>query len=247
MHKLFLFVLISGYFLTALAQETDSVEVEVERVRTTAPFGLDDTLSNRGMFFSLRLGPSLVDLDDLNQELQRRQFESLQGNTIGLGFAASQYVGNWVWGAELISGTGQSRVNTQTSLLTLNHLTLQLGRVLYKPNDQQNLTIMTGLGGGLGILKVQDLLQANPTRYFSGGPVAEVSLNWNKYFFLEGSSLSVAYWGVSLGYQHTFDNTWIMRGYDPEGIGLRVSPAGWYLRLSLGMGNWSSFAGIGKE
>lgn len=215
--------------------DPDSLEA---RPRPEPPYVLTDSISPKGLFFHMHLGPSFPDLGPLNQELQRQLFQPLQRSAIALGLSGQRIVGPWAWGGEFISGTGQSRVNTQTTLLTFNHLKLTLGRELYRPSDAKRLALNLGLGGGLGTLKVQDLLQANPSRYFFGGPLADVNLHWTQYFYLQGSSINVASWGVSLGYQHTFDNAWILRGFDPERVGIPLAPRGVYLRLSLGMGNW---------
>ncbi len=200
---------------------------------------LSETLSRRGYSVNMTLGPVLTQFGALNEELSNNLFGPLQNNLINLGGNTRFWRGDWLWGGDLAVNSGQSRLNTQSSILTINYLMVHGGKVLWRKSDEKQVYASLGLGAGFGTLKVQDLLLTQPQRYRFGGPLMDVGATWQRSFFLLGNKISIGTFAVSLGYLHTFDNSWILRGFDSEGLGVPVSPSGPYLRLSLGMAKWS--------
>lgn len=218
----------------ALAQEQDTILVPVR--------GLEESQSERGFFVGLQAGAVFGQLDALNEVLVRNLYGPLSESILSMGLSAHRYQQRFVWGGELYNFmTSQSRLNGQTSLLQFHYGMLHVGHRLWRKADQQHLYLLGGLGYGGAFMRIRLGQGVNAERFQAGGPLADVALRGHHHFILQGSTAYIARLSVTLGYLHSFDNAWLMRGLSSNDLGLPVSPRGPYLRIGIGMGNWNRF------
>jgi hypothetical protein len=204
---------------------------------------LTETVSNRGLFFGLQAGAVLSDLSQLNEQLVQNLYGPLGETIVSMGLSGHRYQGPLVWGGELYNFmTAQSRFNGQTSLLQFHYGVLHVGHRLWRKSDQKHLYLLGGLGYGGGFMRIRLAQGLTPETFQAGGPLADVALRGHYHFIMQGTTAYIARLSVTLGYLHSFDNAWLMRGITSDGLGLPVSPQGFYLRIGLGMGNWNQFA-----
>lgn len=203
---------------------------------------LEDTYSDRGLFVSLQAGAIRGELDALNQQLIRNLYGPLSEGILSMGLSANRYRGRFVYGGQLYNFmTTQSRLNGQTSLLQYHYGIFHVGHRLWRKGDKQQVYLTGGMGYGGAFMRIRLALAQQSERFDAGGPLVDFAIHGHHQFILQGRVAYVARVSLSVGYLHSFDNAWIMRGFDEDGLGLPVSPQGPYLRLSLGMGNWNQF------
>lgn len=220
--------------LPATGQELDTLWV--------AKQDLGATQSSHGTFIAMRAGVSLAELSALNEQLAQRLYGPVGNNITSIGFSLHRYRHRLVWGMELYNFmTAQSRVNGQSALLQVHYGTLHIGHRLWRNADKQHIYLSGGLGYGGTFTRLRVAQGVDNERFQAGGPLVDVAFHAYHNFILQGRIARISQVGLSIGYLHSVDNAWIMRGLSSSDLGVPVSPQGIYFRLSLGMGSWNQF------
>lgn len=203
---------------------------------------LEETYSERGWFVAMQAGVVKGELDAVNEQLARNLYGPLSEGILAMGLSFDRYQGRFVYGGQLYNFmTTQSRLNGQTALMQYHYGIIHAGHRLWRKGDKQQVYLTGGMGYGGAFMRIRLALAQQSERFDAGGPLVDLAIHAHHQFILQGREANIARVSLSLGYLHGFDNAWIMRGFDPDGLGLPVSPQGPYLRISLGMGTWSGF------
>jgi len=193
-----------------------------------------------GFFGSLKVGTVWTDLTALNQELVNNTYQPFREGIIHMGLGVDRWNRGWLVGGELYNFmSARTFANTQPALLAFHYATIHLGRRLWHQGSRQMIYVTVGGGGGLAILRARPLSSQITERFATQGVLGEVAIHGTRHFSLIGEESEYpAMLGVSIGYMRSVEPGWYIQGFDSTDIGLPVSPQGFFVRLSLGMGRW---------
>jgi hypothetical protein len=186
----------------------------------------------KGTMGYVTLGPNMMDLGPLNRTLEEENFPVLPERLFALGFGMERVSGPWIVGGELYNFLmGQRNFNNADARLNYHYLNLHLGVIAWRqPNGFVYPTI--GGGGGLAQLRTRPADEQLPDSRWTGGALLEGAIRGRWFAPLDEQNQLVI--GASVGYLYTFAETWTRSDIAPDEV-TSLSPAGFYLRVSLGM------------
>ncbi|TAE51779.1 MAG: hypothetical protein EAZ89_09610 [Bacteroidetes bacterium] len=193
-----------------------------------------------GSFTRVEIGPSLTNLDALNMALADRQLPELGGLMGAAGISHLRVHKHWALSGHMFNFMQRSLMgpNYEKSIVNFNYALLRAGYGWWNSDETVMLYPAIGLGGGLANVRTRRVGQGEPVPSWSGGALGDVSLNVSKFVPMPDGSGQVTEWGFSVGYMSIAGMGWNQKNFDPDTPVLRVSPQGFYIRLSLGMGRW---------
>ncbi|GAB4427419.1 MAG: hypothetical protein OHK0039_45710 [Bacteroidia bacterium] len=194
----------------------------------------------RGTSGRIEAGPSFLQLAALNETLVAQRYAAVPQNLFALGLAMQRVHKRWYTGASMYNYlVSQSSIDDQKAVLGYHYFTLRAG-VRAHWGEQWQVFPAVGLGAGLLRFQAKPINQSLPTSYWTGGPLAELSLHATRITPLDPEKGYFVETGFTAGYLRAFENVWILRGFPLDEQGVGASPQGFFLRFTLGMGKWTS-------
>ncbi|MEO1451226.1 MAG: hypothetical protein AAFV07_16975 [Bacteroidota bacterium] len=191
---------------------------------------------HQGNIVRVEAGPSLLDLEVLNQSLNTRFFETLPQTFFAVGLSAEHFQNRLVFGGQIYNFMlGRSAQISPRALLGFQHIQLQAGFVAAR-GENWTLYPTVGAGGGMATFKafLQNQQAPEVTREF--GLLGHAALHFRHRMELDEKYIYEL--GISGGYTRTLTGAWTLDQFAADLDGIPMSPEGLFFRVSIGMGSW---------
>lgn len=200
------------------------------------PFTQLEAQRHKGTIVRVEAGPSFLNLETLNQSLNTRFFETLPENLFAVGLSAERFHKRFVLGGQLYNFMmGRSAPLSPRAILGFQHIQLQAGFIPVR-GENWILYATVGAGGGMATFKAFLQPQQAPeiTREF--GLLGHGALHFRHRMELDEKYIYEL--GVSAGYTRTLTGRWTLDQFAADLDGIPMSPQGFFIRVSMGMGTW---------
>ncbi len=183
-------------------------------------------------------GPSFFNLNALNDKLEASKYAALPNSFFAMGFSANRLKNRMLLGASMYNFVSADRtVDNRISMVRQHYLIPRLGGVIVQ-EDEWQMFAAVGAGAGIANLRLKPDNSQQFTDYWSSGVLLEalVTAQITKPLPSDLGKNYVVVTGLSAGYIYALGNGYQFSKYNAGAEGPTVSPAGFYLRLTFGMG-----------
>ena len=185
------------------------------------------------------IGPSFLNHDEVNAALEQQDFGTVSNTFPAFGIEFLQWRKRWMLGGTYYGYMlDTALVVGQEASLLYQYATIQTGFLFHKAEASFPWRIYStlGLGAGFSSLRSRNFQQNNPIVHRTGGPVADLAVHVQRFRPIEEDKHLT--FGLTIGFLFTPPQNWNNSSFAPDSV-FRQSPAGPYLRLSIGMGRLS--------
>lgn len=188
-------------------------------------------------------GANFIDHSAVNAALVAKKMPQLNTAVGALGMGLNGFLGNWVVGGKMYGYMAQqpTDANYQVTLSRYLFATVQGGGVVWRNKRNMMLYPLVGVGYGANWLRLQRVSYTIPDRYRANGVLGDVSLNFSQFKPILGDEEGYrTEMGITVGYHAQLGNGWNLKRLadatpDLADAPINAAPAGWYIRLALGI------------
>lgn len=197
----------------------------------------------RGHFGQVMIGHSWVDMSDLSEGLRDQQYAELINGFTAVGLGYEHWRGKWIFGLDSYNFMSQrQKFNGSVSVLSFHYGLVRVGYAI--PTGASNWRVFPTVGAGGGFSQLQlEAFRFNEfinNTYWTGGPLLEFAVRAKCYFELDPEKGYRGSYGFSAGYVHVPNAGWFLQNLGVNDRAYLAQPAGFFVRVSLGMGSVSS-------